>query len=104
MAAWTEVASNGPRCGEKPLGVARGFEPAHRSLSLARWLVGVLRPIVEAFVLSVLHAGQHVLFGCCIARQLVSNQHAWYILTPLAQFAEELFGRTLVPATLNQDI
>ena len=104
MAAGTEVASHGPLCGEKPLGVARGFEPAHRSLALARSLVGLLRPIVEAFVLSVLHAGQHIRFGCCIARPLVSNQHAWYILTPLEQVAEELFGRTLVPATQNQDI
>ena len=104
MAAGTEMVPNGPLCGKKSLGMSRGFEAAHRSLSLACWLVRVLRPIVEALVLAVLHAGQYILFSCCIAAELIGDQHARDILTPFQQLAEELLGGSFVPPALDQDI
>ncbi len=104
MAAWTEVASNAPLCGEKPVGLARGVEPAHRSLRLARWLVGVLRPIGQAFVLSVLHAGQQVCFRCCIAAELIRDEYARDVVTPFQQLTEEFLGCGFSAAALHQDI
>src|SRR6266498_5936399 len=104
MAAGTEMVPNGPLCGKKSLGMSRGFEAAHRSLSLACSLVRVLRPIVEALVLAVLHAGQYIRFSCCIAAELIASQHARDILTPFQQLAEELLGGSFVPPALYQDI
>jgi hypothetical protein len=104
MAAWTEMIANGPLCSEKPLGVARGFEASHRSLTLARWLVRVLRSIVQAFVPAVLHARQHVFFGGCIAAELIGDEHARDVLTPFEQRAEESFGGLLVAPPLHQNI
>ena len=91
---------NRPLCGKKSVGLSRGFEAAHRSFALTCWLVRVLRPIVEAFVLAVLHAGQYILFSCCIAAELIGDQHARDILTPFQQLAEELFGGSFVPPAL----
>lgn len=104
MAAWTEMTANGRLCSEKPLGVARRFEPWHRSFTLARWLMRVLRSIVQAFVLSLLHARQHVFFGGAIAPELIGDQHARDLLTPFEQLAEESFGGLLVAAPLHQTI
>ena len=42
---------------KKPLRVARRLEPLHDPLSSSGRLVGILRPVVEAFVLPVLDAG-----------------------------------------------
>ncbi len=98
MAAGTEMVPNGPLCGKKSLGMSRGFEAAHRSLSLACWLVRVLRPIVEALVLAVLHAGQYILFSCCIAAELIGDQHARDILTPFQQLSPVTSWRQLCSA------
>ena len=66
--------------------------------------MGVLSPIVEPFVLSMLHAGQQLLFGRAIACQLIRDQHTWHILTALEQLAKELLGSLFVTSALNQDI
>ncbi len=66
--------------------------------------MGILRPIVQAFVLAVLHARQHLLFGRAIAAQLIGDQHTWDVLTPLQQLPKELLGRALVSSALHQDI
>ena len=66
--------------------------------------MGIFCSIVEAFVLSVLHTGQHLLFGCLIARQLIRDHDTRDILTPFEQLAEEFFRGGFVASTLNQDI
>jgi hypothetical protein len=66
--------------------------------------MGILRPIVQAFVLAVLHARQYLLFSRAIAAQLIGDQHTWDILASLEQFPKELLGSLFVPSALHQDI
>jgi len=46
--------------GKKPLHLPRRLESLHDPLSSSRRLVGILRPVVEAFVLAVLDTGHDV--------------------------------------------
>src|SRR5215213_10234706 len=64
----------------------------------------VFRSVARAFVLSMLHAGQQLLFGRAIACQRIRDQHTWHILTALEQLAKELLGSLFVTSALNQDI
>ncbi len=59
--------------------------------------------IARAFVLSLLHTGQHLLFGCPIARQLIPDHDRRDVLTPFEQLAEAFFRGGFVAATLDQD-
>jgi hypothetical protein len=64
----------------------------------------VFGPIVEPFMLSMLHTTQDCPLGCRIARELIGNEHTRNILTPFEQFAKKLLGRLPVPPALHQDI
>src|SRR6266511_2995886 len=64
----------------------------------------VFRPIVETFVLTMLDTGQHLLFRCARAPQLIRDQHTRDILTALEQLPDERLGGRLVPPTLHQNI
>ena len=86
------------------MGVARGFEAAHRSFALSRRLVRVFRTIIQAFVLSVLDAHEDLALGCTIAGKFVGDDHPWYILAALQEVAEKRFGCRLVSSALNKDI
>lgn len=55
-----EVSSNRSKSGEKSLGLSRGFESSHSSLLCSSRLMGILRPIVQSLVLSMLHVLQHL--------------------------------------------
>jgi hypothetical protein len=104
VATGTKVATNQTERGKKPLRMTGRFEATHRSFALTSRLMGILGPIVETFMLSVLHTGQHLLFSCCIARQLIRDQHAWNILIAREQLPKELLGSLFVPSALHQDI
>ena len=67
MTARTKVLTNGTMGSQKALGVACRFEAPHCSFALTGRLVGVFRSIDQTFVLTVLHATQHLLFGRTIA-------------------------------------
>jgi hypothetical protein len=62
VATGTKVATNQTERGKKPLRMTSRFEATHHSFALTCRLVGILGPIVETFMLSVLHTGQHLLF------------------------------------------
>jgi hypothetical protein len=81
-----------------------GFESTHRSFALTRWLMGVLGPIVEAFVLPMLDAAQDVLFRCCVTRQFIGNDDPWDILTPFEELPKELLGGMLISSALDENI
>jgi hypothetical protein len=57
--------------------------------------VGIFGAIVQAFVLAMLHARQHLLFYRAIAGQLIRDQYAWNVLAPLQQLpmTEGLVGQ-----------
>ena len=61
---------------QKPWHLPRRLEPLHDPLSSSGRLVGILRPVVEAFVLPVLDAGHDLTLGRDVAAELVGNQHA----------------------------
>ena len=84
--------------------MARGLEAAHGPFASARWLVRVLRTVVQTLVLAMLHARQHLLLRCLVAAKLVRDDHAWHIATALEQFPEELPRCSFVATALHQDI
>src|SRR4051812_30935168 len=90
--------------GEKPLHLPRRLEALHDPLSSSRWLVGILRPVVEAFVLAMLDAGHDLPLGRGIAAQLVGDQHTRRAALLLQQLAQQAFGGFLVAPALNEDV
>jgi hypothetical protein len=100
----SEVLGNRTVRGEKPLRMARRFEPLHATLTLPRWAMRVLTPIIEIAALAVLHAREHLALGCAIAFEFVGNEYPWYVLQPLEELAEEFLCRLLVAPPLHEDV
>ncbi len=68
---------------QKALGMAWGFEAAHRPLALPRRLVRVLGTIVQTLVFALLDTWHHVLVGGLVAAELVRDEHARHVVTPI---------------------
>jgi hypothetical protein len=66
--------------------------------------MGILRPVVEAFMLPVLDAGHDLTLGRGVAAQLVGDQHPRCPPLLLQQFAEQALGGFLVTPTLDEDV
>src|SRR5258708_25755907 len=64
----------------------------------------VFCPIVQAFVLAMLHSRQDLAFGCSIALQLIGDDHAWNVLELFEQLAKKPLRRLLIAPALHQDI
>ena len=64
---------------EKALRMARGFEPLHVSLALARGLVGVLSAIIQISVLPMFHPRQDLALSGTVALQLVGHDHPRHV-------------------------
>src|SRR3954465_9843375 len=90
--------------GKKPLHLPRRLEALHGPLSSSRRLMGILRPVVEAFVLAVLDTRHDLTLGGTVAAQLVGDQHTRRSSLLLQQFAQQALGRLLVAPALDQDI
>ena len=90
-----EVLGDGTTSSEEALGVTRGLESLHTSLSLAGGLVGVLSPVVEIGMLAMFHAGENLLLGGSIALEFVGDDHARDVGQAFQEFAEELLGGSL---------
>ena len=60
---------------EKALGVPGRFESLHAPLALAGGLVGILRTVIEVFVLAVFHSWQDLPLRCAIALELIRDEH-----------------------------
>jgi len=89
------MASDGTEGRKKTLCLTCRFEFPHVLLSQACGLVRVLSSIVQSFVLAMLHTRQHLPFSRSITLQLISDDHAWYILQPFEQFPKESFGEQI---------
>ena len=85
---------------QKPLRLPRRLDP----LSSSGRVVGILRPVVEAFVLPVLDVGQDLTLGRSIAAELVGDQHAGRSPLLLQELAEQALGGLLVAPALDEDI
>jgi hypothetical protein len=90
--------------GKKPLHLPRRLEALHDPLSSSGRLMGILRPVVEALVLAVLHAGHDLTLGRGIAAELIGDQHTRRSPLLLQELAEQAFGGLLVAPALHQDI
>jgi hypothetical protein len=104
MPAQPEVLGDGTISGKEPLGVTRGLEPLHASLSLAGGLVGVLGAVIEIPVLAMFDSWKNFAFGRSIALEFVSDEHARDVGQAFQEFAEELLRGPLIPAALDQNI
>src|SRR5271166_6173388 len=90
--------------GKKPLHLPRRLEPLHDPLSSSRRLVGILGPVVDAFVLPMLDAGHDLTLGRGVAAQLVGDQHTRRSPLLLQQLAQQAFSGSLVAPALDEDI
>ena len=73
MPPGSEVLGDGPIGGEKALGVPGRFEPLHAPLALSGGLMGVLRAVIEVFVLAVFHAREDLSLRGAIAFEFVGD-------------------------------
>src|SRR3954463_9281765 len=90
--------------GEKPLHLPRRLEALHDPLSSSGRLVGILRPVVEAFVLAMLDARHDLPLGGTVAAQLVGDQHTRRSPLLLQQLAQQALGCFLVAPALDEDV
>ena len=96
MATRTEMLADRSECGQEALGMAGRLEASHRSFSLARWLMRILRTVIQPFVLPVLNTHQDLPLRCAIAGKLVRDEHTGHILAAFQKFAEEFLRRALL--------
>ena len=89
---------------QKPLRLPRRLEPLHDPLSSSGRLVGILRPVVEAFVLPMLDAGHDLTLGRSVAAKLVGDQHARRLPLLLQELAEQAFCGLLISPALDEAI
>ncbi len=61
--------------GQESLDLSRPFKTFHDPLSSPCWLVGVLRPIVDALVLAVFEFHAHALARRAVRSELVGDQN-----------------------------
>jgi hypothetical protein len=104
MPSRLEMSGDGTKGGKKTLGVAYRFEAPHFPLTQSRRLVGILCPIVEPFVLPMLHAGKHLLLRRPITGQFVGDNHARDVFKSFEEFPKEFLRRLFVASALHQDI
>ncbi len=104
MASRAAVLADQAAGRQEALGMTGGLETAHGPLALARRLVGVFGTIVQPFMAAMLDARHDLLVGSFVTAKLVRDQHARDVLAAFQEFAEELRGRRLVPAALDEDI
>src|SRR5262249_20538682 len=103
-ASGAEVLGDGAIGRQKTLGMARGLEPLHPTLTLPRRPMGVFTPVIEVTTLTVFHPGQDLPLRRAIALQLIRDDDAWYVLQALEQLTKKLLGRLFVAPTLHQDV
>jgi hypothetical protein len=64
----------------------------------------IFGPVVQSFVLPVLHARQDLAFRSPITLQLIGNDHTWHIRQSFEELAEKSLRSMLIASALNQDI
>ena len=84
--------------------LSRRFEALHLPLAPSRWLVRILRPVVQSFVPAVLDTGEKILLGSGIAGELIGDHHPRGSAPPLKQLAQEPLCGCRIPLALDQDI
>ncbi len=104
MPPWLEMSSDGAEGRKKALCLFSGLEPPHLLFTQSRRLVRIFRPVVQSFVLPMLHAWQDLAFGCSIALQFVGDDHAWDVLESFEELPKKAFRRVCVPSALDEDI
>jgi hypothetical protein len=90
--------------GEEALGLPGRLEALHDMLASSGGLMTVLRPVVQAAVLPVLHSGHHYSLGSCVTRQLVRDHHSRRDALLREQLPKQALGRCGIPTALHQDV
>ena len=89
---------------DEALQMSGRFEPLHDPLSSSDRLMGIFRPIVQAFVGTMLHT-RHDLSPCrVIGSKLVGDHYPWRPALAPQQLAHQARCRLGVAATLHQNI
>jgi hypothetical protein len=85
MPSGAKVLGNGTICGQKSLGMPRGFKPLHAIFPLACRSMGVLTPVVEVTTLAMFDPRQALPLRRPVALELIRDDHPWRILEPFKQ-------------------
>ena len=75
MPARAEMLDNRAVGREEPLGMARGFEPLHVSLSLTGGLMRILHAIIEIPVLAMFHPWKNLALGGSVALEFICDDY-----------------------------
>src|SRR5258708_37867892 len=96
------MSEKGYKDRKKVRGLLEDLKPPHLLFTQSRGVVRIFRPVVQPFVLSMLHARQDLALGCRIALQFISDDHARNVLRPYGQLPPKSFRSRLVASALNQ--
>ena len=66
--------------------------------------MGILRSIIQSFVLSMFYAFQHLFLCRFVTRELVGDDDSWCETLLLEQLAKETLGCLCISLSLHQDI
>ena len=104
MPARAEVVANGAEGLQEALRLLRRFEALHAPLPLTCRQVGILRPVIQPIVTSMLGVRQHAPQGRWVTRQLVGDDHPRRVVPPSDRPPYESLVRVLISPALHQDI
>ena len=104
MARDVEEVGNRVMNGDEALQVSLRLEALHGPLSPSDWLVGVLCPVIEAFVGSMLDTGHDLAFRGVIGSELVGHHHARRTALALQQLTHQAFSCLGIAAALHQSL
>ena len=104
MPPGSEVLSNRPVRGEKPLRMAGRFKPLHAPFALTRRPMRVFTPVIERPTLTMFHPGQELTLRRAVALQLIGDDNAGHIGEALEQLAKELLRGLFVAPTLYENV
>ena len=90
--------------GEKPLGLASGFESAHLPFPLASRLMRGFGAIVGVTFRGVSRVAQDGSHGRRVASEFVGNDTKWFFSLAAQQSSKESLRGALITARLNQDV
>jgi hypothetical protein len=101
---WNEEIADGREQRNEALQAAYRSKPLSHSFPLSKRYMGVLNPIVQAFVRAMLDIGHDLTLRCCIRAQFVSHYPLWHHALFLQKPRQQTPGRLGIPAVLHDFI
>ena len=104
MTVGSEVSGDGIKDGEESLCLLRRFESSHPPLSLSRWLMRVLRAVIQISTLPMNNVRKHVPLRGTVASEFIGHNDPRFASSALKKLSKEALGRKPVSFGLNKNI